>query len=176
MRPDRRLHPAGIAVFSIAVLRRAWVPVLTILVFAGIGRGFDESSLLRTLGFTLVSFVLAAAVGYLRWRMTIWWVSDDGSIHHRGGLIAIRETTVPLTRVQSLDVERGPMQRLFGIQKLHVQTAGGKAKGEIVLDAVNSEAVGELRTLLAERGPRTAIPVRRLESVEAEPGSAAGQE
>ena len=41
------------------------------------------------------------------------------------------------------------MQRLFGVRAAHVQTGGGGAKGEIVLEAVGDDDVRELRALLA---------------------------
>jgi putative membrane protein len=39
------------------------------------------------------------------------------------------------------------VQRLFGVQELHVQTAGGGAEGEIVLRAVSDAAASELRAV-----------------------------
>ena len=49
-----------------------------------------------------------------------------------------KQTTVPLDRIQGLDTVAGPVQRLFGVVAVHVQTAGGGAKGEVVLDAVGA--------------------------------------
>jgi putative membrane protein len=106
---------------------------------------------MRTLAFALAGVALAALGGYVRWLTTRWWVADDGGIQFRRGLIWTKATGVPLARVQSIDIERGPVQRLFGIQALHVQTGGGGKRGEIVLDAVGPEVVEALRALLAER-------------------------
>ena len=46
------------------------------------------------------------------------------------------------------------MQRLFGVVAVHVQTAGGGAKGEIVLEAVGPEAVERLREAVRRARPR----------------------
>jgi putative membrane protein len=75
------------------------------------------------------------------------------AVHHKSGIVGVKETDVPLTRIQSLDLEQGPVQRLFGVYAAHVQTGGGGAKGEIVLEAVGDDAVRELRELVADRRP-----------------------
>ena len=59
------------------------------------------------------------------------------------------DTSIPLGRIQAIDAIQGPIQRLFGVQALHVQTAGGGSEGEIVLRAV---ADGEARRLRAVAG------------------------
>jgi putative membrane protein len=87
---------------------------------------------------------VAAAVGYVRWRHTTYSVAGE-ALHFRHGVISPDETSVPLGRIQAIDATQGPVQRLFGVQELHVQTAGGGAEGEIVLRAVSEAAGSELR-------------------------------
>lgn len=157
MRPDRRLHPAGIVVLALDALRDVAVPLFSVVILAGLGSGLNSSGLMNTLAFALAGVLLSAVAGYVRWLTTRWWVADDGGIHFRSGLIWTKATGIPLSRIQSLDVERGPVQRLFGVQMLHVQTGGGGKRGEIVLGAVDAEAVEALRALLAERGRFVAV-------------------
>jgi putative membrane protein len=165
--PPERLHRAGIVVYALATLREAAIPLIAIFAVSVLGGGFDERSIVRAVGFAIAGAAFAAAAGYVRWMTTRWWVSDDGGIHHRSGVISTKAVDVPLSRVQSLDLEQGPVQRLFGVQALHVQTGGGGARGEIVLDAVGPDVVRALRDLLAERpaaptpGPATAAPEPR---------------
>ena len=45
----------------------------------------------------------------------------------------------------------GPVQRLFGVVALHVQSAGGGSKGEIVLEALGPEAVERIRAAVGEQ-------------------------
>ena len=75
-------------------------------------------------------------------------------MHWQSGFVRRKETTVPLNRIQGLDTVAGPVQRLFGVVAVHVQTAGGGAKGEIVLDAVGPEAVERLREAVRARAAR----------------------
>ena len=157
MRPDRRLHPAGIAVLAVDDLRDVAVPLFSVVLLVGLGGGFDSGGLMNAFALALAGVLLSSIAGYVRWLTTKWWVADDGGIHFRSGLIWTKATGIPLSRVQSLDVERGPVQRLFGVHMLHVQTGGGGKRGEIVLGAVDAEAVEALRALLAERGQFVAV-------------------
>jgi putative membrane protein len=163
MSPEpRRLHRAGIAVYAAGALREAALPLLALVVVSGLGGGLDERALLRGLAFMAIGIVASTALGYWRWWTTTWWVTPEG-IHHKSGLIGLKETDVPLARIQSLDLEQGPVQRLFGVYSAHVQTGGGGAKGEIVLEAVGGDDVRALRALLADRAPAPVADVDRAE-------------
>ncbi|KAF1690296.1 PH domain-containing protein [Pseudoxanthomonas koreensis] len=96
---------------------------------AGLGLGLAGST---PLGLPRIPFVAAAAllglalgilVGLLRHRRIGWKLDDDGFATRRGGLWR-NETLVPVSRVQHLDLERGPIERQLGLATLVVHTAG----------------------------------------------------
>ena len=105
----------------------------------------------------------------MRWRSTSYTVDEHG-VHWQSGIVRKKQTTVPLDRIQGLDTVAGPVQRLFGVVAVHVQTAGGGAKGEVVLDAVGAAAVERLREAVRGRRPEVVedapagrdLPERRL--------------
>jgi membrane protein YdbS with pleckstrin-like domain len=72
---------------------------------------------------------------YTRWRL-----DDDGFALRRGRLWQT-ETRVPATRVQHLDLKRGPLERRFGLSTLVIHTAGTRhsAVGVTGLDADDAE-------------------------------------
>ena len=153
MSPEpRRLHRAAIAVYALKALREAALPLVVVFVVSGLGGGFDAGALERGAIYAGIGTAFAAVSGYIRWRTTTWWVTPEG-IHHRSGLLRTKETDIPLTRVQALDLEQGPVQRLFGVRAVHVQTGGGGARGEIVLEAVGDDVVRELRELVGAPAP-----------------------
>jgi len=136
----RRLHPAGAVLSALDDVRNALFSLVVLLVL-----GSQSGNLGRLL--VLVGVVgagIAVAVGYLRWRAEYYEISD-GAIRHRHGIVSPDETVVPLPRVHSIDTTQGPIQRLFGVDELHVQTAGGGEKGEIVLRAVSPAETATLR-------------------------------
>ena len=54
-----------------------------------------------------------------------WYVLGERSMRLRRGLWTVRETTLTYANVQNVSVKQGPLQRLFGVSDLLVETAGG---------------------------------------------------
>ena len=136
----RHLHPAEIVLAALENLREILIAaVVGLLVGGGAGGMPPLAGVMLALG----GVVVAAVVGYVRWRHTTYSVAGE-ALHFRRGVISPDETSVPLGRIQALDSNQGPVQRLFGVQELHVQTAGGGSEGEIVLRAVSAAAAAEL--------------------------------
>lgn len=69
--------------------------------------------------------VLGAWIGRARWRRTRWKLDDRGFFVRRGWLFRA-EVMVPRSRVQHLDIERGPLERQFGLASIVVHTAGSQ--------------------------------------------------
>ncbi len=54
-----------------------------------------------------------------------WYKITDRSLRIRYGIVHVREHTVTFANIQNMSVTQGPLQRLFGIADLKVDTAGG---------------------------------------------------
>ncbi|KAA2284627.1 PH domain-containing protein [Arenimonas fontis] len=67
--------------------------------------------------------VLGALIGRARARRVRWRLDARG-LSVRRGLFWHSEILVPRSRVQHLDIERGPLERQFGLATLVVHTAG----------------------------------------------------
>lgn len=76
-----------------------------------------------TLALSLSGAVIGAWIGRLRWKRTRWKLDDVG-LRVRRGLLWHAEVLVPRSRVQHLDIERGPLERQFTLATLVVHTAG----------------------------------------------------
>lgn len=72
----------------------------------------------------VVPDVLAYIAIHLRYDTT-WYVLSDRSMRLRRGVVIIRETTITFENIQNVTVHQGPLQRLFGIADVVVETAGG---------------------------------------------------
>ncbi len=160
----RRLHHAAIFASALESLREVGTAVLIGLVLqAGSGGLGSLSTLLLALG----GVVAALVMGYLRWTSE-WYEVEGGAIRHRRGLISPDETSVPLARIQAIDTSQGPVQRLFDVVAVQIQTAGGGAKGEIELRALRAADVRALRAVaglaepVAEDLPEWRLGTRRL--------------
>jgi membrane protein YdbS with pleckstrin-like domain len=84
-------------------------------------------------GIILFPFALAVAVlpdmiAYIAIHLrydTTWYVMSERSLRIRRGIWVIHETTITFENVQNVAVRQGPVQRLFGIADVAVETAGG---------------------------------------------------
>jgi Uncharacterized conserved protein len=96
---------------------------------AGSGLGVLASQVLPLPPAATLAIVVAAMLalgllfGVVRHRRIAWKLDEDGFATRRGGLWRT-ETLVPVSRVQHLDLERGPLERRLGLATLVVHTAG----------------------------------------------------
>ncbi|WP_394005279.1 PH domain-containing protein [Luteimonas sp. WGS1318] len=87
-----------------------------------------------------------------RWLRTRWRLDDDGFGIRRGHMWR-SDTRVPGSRVQHLDIRRGPLERAFGLSTLIVHTAGTRNSAVSVSGLDHAEAE-RLRDALAARAAR----------------------
>ena len=161
--PERRkLHPAAMVIYSAAALRSGLFPLLIIVVMPLLGGDFDSRGLLRAAAYGVIGLAVAGISGYIRWSTTRWWI-DETAVHHHTGLVRKSDTKVPLERIEGLDVHQGPLQRVFGVFALDVQTGAGKKGGEIALPALSPAAVEDLRAARAS-GSAVAVDAEPVES------------
>jgi putative membrane protein len=138
----RRLHPAAALARALGNLRELALPIVGAAVLGGGGGGLDRGAL-----FALAGVVLALVSGVLSWRTTTYRVVD-GTLRRRSGIFSPDDQVIPLGRIQAVDTVRGPVQRLFGVVALNVQTPGGGRKAELELSALSTRAAQELREAL----------------------------
>jgi putative membrane protein len=145
----QRLHVAAAVGEALGAIRDVALPLLLGLVVGG------THSSARAIGLGLAGAVIAAVIGTLRWQATAYVVTDR-ALHFKSGVFSPDETVVPLQRVQAVDTVTGPVQRLFGVTGLHVQTPGGGEDGDVVLAALSRDAAARLRAALGHPDTGTA--------------------
>ena len=107
----------------------------------------------RVAGYTAAAILLGAGLGawrgQRRWRRTSWLL-DEAGFNLRRGQWWRSETRVPQSRVQHLDVRRGPLQRRFGLSTLVIHTAGTRYSA-VTVDGLDAEDAERLRDALARQ-------------------------
>ena len=101
------------------------------------------------LGGALLGAILGAWRGERRWRRT-GWLLDEAGFNLRRGQWWRSETRVPQSRVQHLDVRRGPLQRRFGLSTLVIHTAGTRFSA-VSLEGLDADDAERLRDALARQ-------------------------
>jgi membrane protein YdbS with pleckstrin-like domain len=83
-------------------------------------------SSLETFGFifVLISGVIRLVFLRLQYDCT-WYVLTTRAMRIRRGLWVIHETTITYDNIQNVTVKQGPIQRLFKLSDIEVETAGG---------------------------------------------------
>lgn len=56
---------------------------------------------------------------------TTWYVLSDRTLRIRRGIWSIHEVTITYENIQNVSIKQGPIQRIFGISDVLVETAGG---------------------------------------------------
>jgi putative membrane protein len=153
----RRLHPAAAVARAVGNLRELALPIVIAAVVGGGGGGFDRGAM-----FALAGVGVALVTGVLSWRTTTYRVVD-GTLRRRSGIVSPDDQVIPLARIQAVDTVRGPVQRLFGVVALNVQTPGGGRTAELELSALSVTAARELREALGhpERSELALAPEAR---------------
>ena len=96
----------------------------------------------QLLGVTLVVALVHLAV-MPRWRFRVhrWELTDD-AVYTRTGWWTQESRIAPMSRVQTVDTERGPVGRLFRLTKVTVTTAS--AAGPLVIDGLDQQEADRL--------------------------------
>ncbi len=151
MYEPHRLHPAAILVFIGRNLRQMWqvlLPWLAIIIgkwssFQGWGTFL--------LALTGVIYILYTILFWMRYNYSI----QEQEFLLESGLFIKKKMNIPLERIHGGQISQGLVQRLFGLVKLEVETAGGGKKAEVSLVALERMEAERLRTVLYGKSTQT---------------------
>ncbi|MEL1251728.1 PH domain-containing protein [Aurantiacibacter gilvus] len=90
--------------------------------------------------FLLIAAVLVIYLPMKRYRSRGYHISDD-RLRVVKGVMFHADTVVPFSRVQHLDVEQNPLERMFGIARLILHTAGTHNSSVTLPGLVHADAV-----------------------------------
>lgn len=120
----RRLHPASV-LLGIPVAQL--VQALLVPAFATFAAGGAI-----TLGFLLVIGLVGLTARILSWQRKLF--SFDGEVLRvDSGVLSRSHRSLDVARIQQVELQRGPIQRLFGLTALRIETAGSASEPEVDL-------------------------------------------
>jgi putative membrane protein len=162
----RRTSPLVVLVHT-ATFRQArqFVPaVIPIVAATGLGGG-TTTVVALVVGVTLLSLATAALSW---WRFT--YADGPTTVVVTRGLLSRSVRTVPNDRIRGVEVEAGPLHRLFGLVRVRIDAAAGAADKdeEVVVDGVSRAEGDRLRAaVLTHRA--TTVPTEHAEPEAEEP-------
>ena len=147
---DRRVHPGTVALRFVKDLPQTLIGLPAVF------------ALISDTGWTYVLLIaFAAAIVLILTQWLSWSRFSYGVGTHeiviKSGILSRNRRSIPFDRVQDVDIERGPLHRLFGLAKVRIET-GGSAKDEGVLDSVTLAEADRLRAAIRAGKVRDAAP------------------
>lgn len=149
----RRVSPRARLMWMTSELIQNGVLLVIVVVLTVTGVLADPWSWLL-IALAAVPVVLGVVVvPWWRYRVHKWGVGAESVVTQRGWL-NLERREAPLNRVQTVDVERGPLAQLFGLSEVTVTTASSAGRLRIQgLDRATAERLVDeltMRAALAE--------------------------
>lgn len=138
--PPERLHPLYLLTGLGQALKGAWGMLALGALFASQGRWW-------TLAIMSVLFVIFSIGSlYLRWLKLEFRVGAH-ELRIDSGWLSRTSRAIPFDRVTDVDLEQGPLHRLFGLARVKLETGGsaGSKEEEGVLHTISLERAEALR-------------------------------
>ena len=151
--PANRVDPRCRRWWTVQVAVLTPAPLIVLLVLALF---LGPWMLLAAAGWVLIAVAALVVVPRVRWSIHRWEETDT-AIYSRSGLFWEEWRAAPLSRVQTVDKTRGPLERLFGLATVVVTTASSKGAVRIrSLDADLAEEMAQRLTVRTEGEQRDA--------------------
>ena len=150
--PGNRVSRRAISYWTARAALSGSVVVIVELLFAGMS-GFPSPWRVVL----IATAVLAAlhAIIMPRWRFNVHrWEVTPQVVYTQSGWFNQERRIVPVSRIQTVDTERGPVERIFGLANLTVTTAS--ARGPVHIHGLDLDTAQRLAAELATRTQATA--------------------
>lgn len=96
----------------------------------------------------LIALLHLGVMPQWRYRVHRWEVTDS-AVYTQSGWFDQERRIAPIARVQTVDIERGPFEQLFGLANVTVTTAS--AKGPLKIHALDRATAEHLVAWLTDR-------------------------
>ena len=103
-----------------------------------------------------VGALIGATYG-LAWYLRFAYELTDDTFDLTSGVIARRNREIPYRRIQTVDVTRTVLHRLFGLAVVRIETAGGGST-EASLEFVSASEADRIRNAVRRRRDRSTVP------------------
>lgn len=141
----RRQHPVAAFTFILRTLREMIIPIL---VFFFLGQ--REDSPFFNIYVLLLMLAVLLLIGIVNWLRFTWRIENE-ELRIEEGLLVRKKKYLPSDRIQAIDISSGPIQRLFGLVRINVLTAGGSQK-DAEIHALSHEDARAIQKALQGNG------------------------
>ena len=155
--PWQRVHPISLLFVVIAKLRQWIIPIVFGLFSARQGG-------LLAIGMGSVAFAILLGFSIARY-LTLRFRLAGGELQVRDGIFFRSSRTVPVNRIQNIDLVQNVLHRIFRVAEVRIETASGK-EPEAVLRVLKLADVERLRSSVFSQASAISAGATALDAVE----------
>lgn len=148
MSEPKRLHPVAAVSSAFKMIKEALIPLVIFFVFGG----SDESDLWAMLELIAIPVFILLFIGYgiLDWLRFTYRI-EEGELRIESGIFIRKKRYIRFERIHSIDKTEGILQRLFGLVKLKVETAGSSGDlADATLTAIAKDEAERINNIFHE--------------------------
>jgi putative membrane protein len=138
----RRQHPVAAVTQLLEVLRQNLVPII---IFLFVGTQNAGNYFWWLFGAGLASTFVLGIAGWFRFTFRV----HEDELQIKKGIFVRKKLYLSKERIQVIDITEGLIQRMFGLVKVEVKSAGGGTE-KATISAISLQDATELRALLRE--------------------------
>ncbi|MCQ6282246.1 PH domain-containing protein [Bacillus sp. EB600] len=155
----KRLHPIAIVLNITKRIKNTLFPLFAIVFLGRGGNGGIWISIISASAVLL--FLLIGSI--LSWFKHTYQL-DEKELRIENGIFICKKRYIPFERIQSIDVTEGVLQRIYGLVKVQIETAGGNPleESEAVLSAItkkDAQFIQDFFIMAKKSGHLTVEPV-----------------
>lgn len=158
----QRQHPVAAISGAFGLIRENFVTIL-IFLFLGV-----SNETLDFLWWISGGFIVLLLLGFASWWRFQYKI-ENGELHITRGLFVRKNLYLTKDRIQVIDITSGIIQRMFGLVKVDIQTAGSSSR-EASIEAVSLERAKEINRLLRESVSETDASLNESDEPAVQPG------
>lgn len=139
MNEKRRVHPITPVVNSLSLIPA----VIVFVIFAGQGLLTGAQGVLIVVGLGLLFTAVLLVYQVLAYRRLAFWFDDAGDLRVQSGVLVHNERRLQLSRLQTVDINRPLVARIFGFAAVRIEVAGaGDSRADLkFLTEVDAQAL-----------------------------------
>ncbi|TYS32325.1 PH domain-containing protein [Bacillus pumilus] len=149
MSEPKRVHPISMFIDfisdAVSMIKNFIIPFF-VLIFV------NSNSSIRFYAFIILGVLLLwkAVSTVLAWRRFTYRMEDD-EFRVESGVITKKKKYISLERIQTVNTSEGIFQRIFGLVRVQIETAGGTDGPEVSLTAITKAEAEQLKQAIFNR-------------------------
>lgn len=146
--PAHLVSPRAVRLWTVRALVGSLVPLAAQIAWWVVDDAPDRS-IHVVVGIAWAALTAAYAIVMPRWRYRVHrWEATPVAIYTQSGWLSQERRIAPVSRVQTVDLHRGPLAQLFGLASVTVTTAS--AAGPLEIDGLDLRTARDLVDSLTE--------------------------